>query len=156
MIVIALSIEYTAIDELKEYKNNARTHSPEQIEQLVSSIQEFGFTNPIIIDENNVIIAGHGCLAASLKLGYQSAPAIRLANLSEDQKKALRIADNKLALNAGWDEQLLAAELKDIELTGFDMSLIGFSDEELQNLLSDVELSLTSDTYSSQEGGFSV
>lgn len=120
---------------LLPYARNSRTHSEAQIQQIASSIQEFGFTNPILIDENNQIIAGHGRLAAAHLLKIKEVPCIRLSHLTEVQKKAYVIADNKLALNAGWDDDLLALELKDLESEDFDLSLTGFSDEELAKLL---------------------
>lgn len=133
---MALSIEYIALDELKHYEKNARTHSHEQVEQLVNSINEFGFTNPVLIDEGNVLIAGHGRTAAASLAGLTDVPAVRLVGLSDEQKIALRIADNQLALNAGWDLSLLADEVQSLEVEGFDISVIGFSDEFLENLLS--------------------
>ena len=120
---------------LLPYARNSRTHSEAQIQQIASSIKEFGFTNPILIDENNQIIAGHGRLAAAHLLKIKDVPCIRLSHLTEVQKKAYVIADNKLALNAGWDDDLLALELKDLESEDFDLSLTGFSEEELAKLL---------------------
>lgn len=120
---------------LLPYARNSRTHSEAQIQQIASSIQEFGFTNPILIDEKNQIIAGHGRLAAAHLLKIKEVPCIRLSHLTETQKKAYVIADNKLALNAGWDDALLALELKDLESEDFDLSLTGFSEEELAKLL---------------------
>ena len=131
-------IEYLKLDKLSGYKTNSRTHSAEQINQIAASITEFGFTNPILIDENNIIIAGHGRLEAAKQLKLDEAPCLRLSHLTEAQKKAYVIADNKLALNAGWDDELLRqeiAELKDIE---FDIALLGFSEEDLQAMLLDV------------------
>lgn len=132
---MALSIEYIALGDLKNYEKNARTHSHEQVDQLVNSINEFGFTNPVLIDENNVLIAGHGRTAAARLLGMDKVPAIRLNGLSEDQKKALRIADNQLALNAGWDLDLLAGEIQDLDIVDFNLSVLGFDDDFLKNLL---------------------
>lgn len=120
---------------LLPYARNSRTHSEAQIQQIASSIKEFGFTNPILIDENNQIIAGHGRLAAAHLLKIKDVPCIRLSHLTEVQKKAYVIADNKLALNAGWDDDLLALELKDLESEDFDLSLTGFSEEELAKLI---------------------
>lgn len=128
-------LEYIKIDDVRVYERNARTHSDEQIEQICQSIKEFGFTNPILIDENNVLIAGHGRTEAAKKLGIKEAPAIRLAGLTETQIKALRIADNQLALNAGWDDELLAIELQELDEIGFDLDLTGFSFDEIENLL---------------------
>ncbi len=121
--------------ELVEYDKNSRTHSHDQIEQVARSIQEYGFTNPVLVDENNVIIAGHGRKAAATKLGLERIPVIRLSGLSEAQIKALRIADNKLALNSSWDVDMLQAELADLSQDGYDLSVIGFSGSELDELL---------------------
>ena len=132
-------IEYIAIDALKEYERNTRTHDAEQVEQLKRSITEFGFTNPVLIDENNVIIAGHGRRSAARELGMSEVPCLRLIGLTESQKKALRIADNQLALNAGWDEEMLRIELADLKTENFDIDLIGFSLEELEQYLGEYE-----------------
>lgn len=134
---MALKIEYLPVGKLLRYAKNSRTHSDEQVEQLVNSIREFSFTNPVLIDEKNELIAGHGRLAAAEILEMDKVPAIRLSNLSEKQKKAYRIADNKLALNAGWDMQLLAEEVKELMDDDFDIDLLGFNDAELDEMLSD-------------------
>ncbi|HBK1438259.1 TPA: ParB N-terminal domain-containing protein [Escherichia coli] len=134
---MALKIEYLPVGKLLRYAKNSRTHSDEQVEQLVNSIREFGFTNPVLIDEKNELIAGHGRLAAAEILEMDKVPAIRLSNLSEKQKKAYRIADNKLVLNAGWDMQLLAEEVKELMDDDFDIDLLGFNDAELDEMLSD-------------------
>ena len=131
---MALKIEYLPVGKLLRYAKNSRTHSDEQVEQLVNSIREFGFTNPVLIDEKNELIAGHGRLAAAEILEMDKVPAIRLSNLSEKQKKAYRIADNKLALNAGWDMQLLAEEVKELMDDDFDIDLLGFNDAELDEM----------------------
>lgn len=130
-----LQVEYIDIQDLIAYKRNARTHSDEQVEQVANSIQEFGFTNPVLVDEHNELIAGHGRTEAAKRLGMKEVPAIRLIGLSEAQKKALRIADNQLALNAGWDEDLLKIELADLQVENFDLDLLGFSLNELDDLL---------------------
>lgn len=132
---MALKIEYLRVSEIREYKKNARTHSPDQIAQIIDSINEFGFTNPVLVDENNELIAGHGRTQAAKAMGLKEVPAIRLVNLSDAQKRALRIADNQLALNAGWDLELLAQELQDLELDGFNLDILGFDSEYLSNLL---------------------
>ena len=134
---MTLKVEYLPVGKLLRYAKNSRTHSDEQVEQLVNSIREFGFTNPVLIDEKNELIAGHGRLAAAEILEMDKVPAIRLSNLSEKQKKAYRIADNKLALNAGWDMQLLAEEVKELMDDDFDIDLLGFNDAELDEMLSD-------------------
>jgi DNA modification methylase len=127
--------EQIKVSDLKGYEKNARVHSAEQVQQVVNSIKEFGFTNPVLIDEENILIAGHGRTEAAKILGLEKVPAIRLNGLTDAQKKALRIADNQLALNATWDENLLAAELEEIHLENFDLDLLGFDDEFLGNLL---------------------
>ena len=121
--------------KLIPYINNARTHSESQINQIAASIKEFGFRNPILIDGDNGIIAGHGRVMAAKKLGLTTIPYIDCSDLTEAQKKAYIIADNKIALNAGWDEELLKLELEDIEVSDIDMELLGFSDEELKRLI---------------------
>ncbi|EOI6870012.1 ParB N-terminal domain-containing protein [Yersinia enterocolitica] len=131
-----LKIEYLSLSTFKRYEKNSRLHSDEQINQLVNSIREFGFTNPVLIDEENEIIAGHGRLTAAESEGMEKIPAIRLKGLSAGQKKALRIADNQLALNASWDEVLLATEVQELDGIDFDCEVLGFSDEQLDALLS--------------------
>jgi len=122
------------VNELIPYAKNSRTHSDEQISQVMASIKEFGFTNPILIDENNGIIAGHGRLIASQRLGIDEVPCIVLEGLTENQKRAYVIADNKLALNSGWDEEMLKLEIEDLNLDGFDIDLLGFNVDELNDL----------------------
>lgn len=129
----------TKIDVLIPYALNSRTHSDEQVAQIAASIKEFGFTNPILIDEKNGVIAGHGRLLAARKLGLDEVPSIVLSGLSDAQKRAYVIADNKIALNASWDFELLKVEIADLELSGFDISLTGFDDVELIELLGDGE-----------------
>ena len=132
---MAQQIEHWPIDRLQPYAGNPRTHSPEQVVQIAASIAEFGFTNPILVDTKAGIIAGHGRLLAARKLGLTEIPVIVLDHLSETQRRAYCIADNKLALNAGWDEELLSAELAELEREGFDVELTGFSDGELEEIL---------------------
>ena len=132
---MARRIEIWPTDRLVPYAKNARTHSPEQVAQIAASIVEFGFVNPILVDTNAGIIAGHGRLLAARKLGLGECPVVVLDHLSETQRRAYIIADNKLAQNAGWDDATLAAELGDLEAEGVDLSLVGFSDEELEELL---------------------
>ena len=124
-----LKVEYIALGDLQAYERNTRTHSSEQVAQLVASIREFGFTNPVLIDEHNVLIAGHGRTAAARALGMDKVPAIRLKGLTEAQRNALRIADNSLALNAGWDETMLKVELEALESAGFNLDLLGLPDD---------------------------
>jgi DNA modification methylase len=125
------------IDELIPYINNARTHSDEQIAQIAASIKEFGFTNPLLIDGDNGLIAGHGRLLAARKLNIEELPTIELSHLSEAQRKAYILADNKLAQNAGWDDELLKLELSELDELGFDLSITGFSNDEIRALTID-------------------
>lgn len=136
-------VEYRAVAELIPYASNSRTHSEQQVAQIAASIREFGWTNPLLVDEKGTIIAGHGRLLAAQKLGEKQAPCITLDGLTDAQKRALVIADNKLALNAGWDSELLASELKGLGDDGFDLSLLGFSEDELAGLLVDKTEGLT-------------
>jgi len=124
-----------SVTELIPYVKNSRTHSDEQVAQIAASIKEFGWTNPILIDGDNGIIAGHGRLMAARKLGYEVVPTIELKDLTETQKKAYIIADNKLALNAGWDNELLTIELSELLADGFALELLGFNPDELNALL---------------------
>ena len=130
-----LKVEYRPLDGLIPYANNARTHSDEQIAEIAASIAEFGFVNPILLDEGGVIIAGHGRLLAARNLGMSEVPTIQLAHLSETQRKALIIADNRIALNAGWDEDLLKLELEALQLDDFDLDILGFDPAEIDDLL---------------------
>ena len=114
------------VAELIPFAKNSRTHSDAQIAQIAASVREFGWTNPVLIDGGNGIIAGHGRVLAARKLGMDAVPCIELSGLSDTQRRAYIIADNKLALNAGWDEELLALELFDLNAADFDMALIGF------------------------------
>ena len=129
------AIEMLPIEGLVPYANNSRTHSDEQVAQVAASIKEFGFTNPVLVDKDNMIIAGHGRMKAAMRLGLTEVPCIRLDHLNDFQKKAYIIADNKLALNAGWDDELLRLELGQLNDDGFDLSLTGFDDDELSKLL---------------------
>ena len=129
------NLEYIALETLIPYARNSRTHSDAQVAQIAASIREFGFTNPILIDAEGGIIAGHGRTMAARKLGLDEVPCIRLRNLTDAQKKAYIIADNKLALNAGWDDEMLKVELTELKDLDFDLSLIGFDADELANLL---------------------
>ncbi len=132
------SVVMTRVGDLTPYARNSRTHSDEQVAQIAASIKEFGWTNPILIDGEKGIIAGHGRLKAAMRLGLEEIPAIELSHLTEIQKKALIIADNKLALNAGWDNELLSLELEELELEGLDLSLTGFGEEEISALKPEV------------------
>ena len=133
-----MNIEQVKLDALIPYARNSRTHSDAQVAQIAASIKEFGFTNPVLIDETGSIIAGHGRVMAARKLAITDVPSIRLTHLTEAQKKAYVIADNKLALNAGWDDEMLAVELTDLKDMGFDLDLTGFSTLEIEALLAPV------------------
>ena len=132
-----MKIEQIQTEKLIPYARNSRTHSDEQIAQIMASIKEFGFTNPILIDEDGQIIAGHGRTVAAQRLQMKAVPCIRLSHLTPAQKKAYVIADNKLALNAGWDDELLKIELSELREEDFDLSLTGFDDDELNKLLAE-------------------
>jgi len=136
-----MNIETIAVDLLIPYARNSRTHSDEQVAQIAASIREFGFTNPVLIDGQDGIIAGHGRVLGARKLGMSDVPCIRLAHLSEAQKRAYVIADNKLALNAGWDEEILALELLDLRGEDFALPLSGFTSEELEQIFSAFDVS---------------
>lgn len=130
----SMKLEYRNIDSLVPYAKNSRTHSPEQILQIAASIKEFGFTNPVLTDGTNGIIAGHGRVMAARKLNMDEVPCIELSHLTETQKRAYIIADNKLALNSGWDDELLKLEFDELEEDGFDLELTGFSLDEITNM----------------------
>jgi site-specific DNA-methyltransferase (adenine-specific) len=130
-----MNIEKINIEQLLPYAKNSRTHDDAQVAQLAASIKEFGFNNPVLVDGEGTIIAGHGRVMAARKLGLNEVPAIKLGHLTENQKKAYIIADNRLALNAGWDTEMLTLEIKDLQSEDFDLSLMGFDEEELAKLL---------------------
>jgi DNA modification methylase len=133
-------IELRRLEQLLPFARNSRTHSDAQIAQVAASIREFGWTNPVLIGSDDVIIAGHARVLAARQLGMTEVPVIVLGHLSETQRRALVLADNKLALNAGWDEQALQVELASLQEDGFDLDVVGFSDEELRVLLVDAEV----------------
>ena len=130
------SLEVLPLSQLKPYSRNARTHSKKQIRQIARSIERFGFTNPVLIDQENTILAGHGRVAAATLLSLSAVPCLRIETMSPAEKRAYVIADNKLALNAGWDEEILAEELSGLlaEDLGFDIALTGFSIPEIDSL----------------------
>ena len=132
-----LSIEYKATGELIPYVNNSRTHSEQQVQQVAASIKEFGFTNPILIDEDEGVIAGHGRLLAAQLLRLSDVPTITLKGLTEAQKKAYVIADNQLALNSGWDADALKIELDRLSELDFNIDLLGFDVNDLKSLIDD-------------------
>ena len=134
-----LTIENVALNQIRAYVKNAKNHPESQIQQIAASIQQFGFNNPILADENLEIIAGHGRMAAAQLLGLDTVPVIRLAHLSDAQKRAYRLADNKIAENGGWNADLLRLEISELEqICGdMDVSITGFSDVELDILTMD-------------------
>src|SRR5690625_2274718 len=123
-----------SIDALIPYARNSRTHSDEQVAQIAASIKEFGFLNPIIVDGDNGIIAGHGRVMAAQKLGLKELPCVEASHLTDAQRRAYIIADNKLALNAGWDDEMLRIELGELGELGFDLELTGFNLDEIDEL----------------------
>lgn len=134
-----LNVKYRKVEDLIPYVNNSRKHSDEQVAQISASIKEFGWTNPILIDGTNSIIAGHGRLMAARKLKMEEVPTIELDHLTDTQRKALVIADNKLALNADWDTTLLTIELDELLKDGFALDILGFDSIELAKLFDVVE-----------------
>ena len=134
-----MKIETLKTADLIPYARNSRTHSEAQVAQIAGSIREFGFTNPILIDKDNGIIAGHGRVMAAQKLGLDEVPCIRLSHLTETQKRAYVIADNQLALNAGWNEEMLGLELADLREMDFDLDLLGFDAEGIEQFLNPEE-----------------
>ncbi len=133
-----LTVQHTSLRELIPYARNARTHSDAQVAQIAASIAEFGFVNPVLIGSDNIIIAGHGRVLAAQKLELETVPTITLVHLNENQRRALVIADNKLAENAGWDEELLRLELQSLVDEDFNIDLLGFDDVDLDALLTDM------------------
>jgi DNA modification methylase len=134
-----LVVQLWPIEKLLPYARNARTHSEEQVVQVAASIVEFGWTNPLLVGADGTIIAGHARLAAARKLGLAEVPVIVLDHLTETQRRALVLADNRLALNAGWDEEMLRVELASLKEKEFDLDLVGFTDEEIEECLRDPE-----------------
>ena len=134
-----LQVQVWSIDRLLPYIRNARTHTDQQVAQVAASIREFGWTNPILVAADGTIIAGHARLAAARKLKMTEVPVIVLDHLTEAQRRALVLADNRLALDAGWDEEMLRVELASLQEDGFDLDIVGFTDEELEDLLRDPE-----------------
>lgn len=130
-----LQVEYRYVDSLIPYARNARTHSDEQVAQIAASIREFGFNNPVLVDGNKGVIAGHGRILAARKLNLSSVPVIELGHLSDTQKRAFILAENKLTERGGWDSDLLSVELADLQDAGFDLELTGFDDSELKSYL---------------------
>lgn len=130
-----MEVTYIHPDRLRPYEGNARTHTPEQVAQIAASIKEFGFTSPIICDGANIVIAGHGRLLAAERLGLDAVPVIRLTHLSERQRRALTLADNRIALSSSWDFERLSVEIEALVESDFDLALTGFDEQELDALL---------------------
>lgn len=150
-----LEVTYKATAELIPYVNNTRLHTEEQVSQVASSIKEFGFTNPILIDEDGGVIAGHGRLMAAKLLKLTEVPTITLSGLSEAQKKAYVIADNKLALNSAWDYDLLKVELESLKELDFDTSLLGFGQVELDSIFKEeIDMSMLEELDDSEVDEF--
>jgi ParB family chromosome partitioning protein len=130
-----LKIKYVSTKHLEPYSGNSRVHSTDQIDQIVRSINEFGFTNPILLGDGNEVVAGHGRLQAALRLNLDFVPTITLEGLTKAQRKAYVIADNQLALNAGWDFDALRIEIEDLDSLDFNLGLLGFGEQELERIL---------------------
>lgn len=146
MAHLDISIERVPVDRVLPYARNARTHSDAQVAQIAGSIAEFGFVNPVLIDQHGIIIAGHGRVMAARKLGLTEVPVVRLEHLTDAQRRALTLADNRIAESAGWDEKLLAEELAQLADEDFKLDVLGFDDAELGNLLGEEPDALTADT----------
>lgn len=141
-------IIFLAVSELIPYARNTRTHSETQVSEIAGSIREFGFTNPVLIDQDNEIIAGHGRVLAARKLSIDQVPCIQLKHLTDTQRRAYSIADNKLALNASWDSDLLSLEIKDITEAGFNADMLGFDADELAAILADDAAAFSPEDFS--------
>lgn len=137
-----LKITYKKTNDLIPYARNARKHSDAQVTQIAASIQEFGFNAPIAVDKNNVVIYGHGRLLAAKKLGLETVPTVSLEHLTENQRKAYILADNQIALNSTWDDAFLQLELTELKESEYDLNKIGFSTDELDSMLKDIETDL--------------
>ncbi len=133
-----MQIKIVSVEKLIPYVKNSRTHSDGQVAQIAASIKEFGWTNPILVDGESGVIAGHGRLLAARKLGQKEVPVIELAHMTESQKRAYVIADNQLAMNAGWDTTLLSLELADLKEIGFDLEILGFKPEDLKTFTEEI------------------
>lgn len=143
-----LEIKYLPTEDLIPYINNSRTHTEGQVKQIAASIREFGFTNPILIDEKSTIIAGHGRARAAVTLGLSEVPTITLSSLTDAQRRAYVIADNKLALNANWDAEILLAEIDRLQDENFNADLLGFDPEELAKMIDLDDPEPTEESYS--------
>lgn len=148
-----MQIETLAVDALIPYARNSRTHSDAQVAQIAASIREFGFTNPVLIDADGGIIAGHGRVMAARQLGLAEVPCLRLPHLTEAQKRAYIIADNAIALNSGWDDDLLKAELKWLDRAGVEFDTLGLTDEFLTELFDPGQMKKSFDRGAIHDGG---
>lgn len=152
----AQQVEQIPVSDLIPYARNARTHSEQQVAQIAGSIQEFGFNNPVLIDGQNSIIAGHGRVLAAQRLKLDTVPCIRLTHLSDAQRRAYILADNRIAMNSGWDTEMLANELSDLHADDLDLGLLGFDPDELGKLLDlpaePKEEAIPESVYSNQYG----
>jgi len=128
-------VQRWSLSKIKPYERNARTHSDAQINQIAASMRKYGVTAPLLVDENGVLIYGHGRLAAAIKLGFDEMPVCVAHNWSEEDKAAYRIADNQIALNSDWDTRLLTGEIEELTLVDYDLPLLGFSDVQLQQII---------------------
>src|SRR4051794_40744141 len=128
-------LERWPLDRLVPHARNARTHSDAQVAQIAGSIAEFGFVNPVLVGDDGIIVAGHGRILAARKLGMNEVPVIVLSHLTPTQRRALMLADNRIAENAGWDDEMLAAELMALRDENLDLGLLGFDDDDLDRLL---------------------
>jgi hypothetical protein len=147
-----MNVETRPVDRLIPYVRNARTHSEDQVAQIAASIAEFGFVNPVLIGADDVIVAGHGRVLAAKRLGLSEVPVIVLDHLSEAQRRALVIADNRIAENAGWDEAMLRAEFAALREDAFDLGVLGFSDDELLRIIESAEFSSPADDGADDSG----
>jgi ParB-like chromosome segregation protein Spo0J len=138
-----MELQTRKVSDLIPYINNSRTHSEEQINQIISSIKEFGFTNPILLEEENGIIAGHGRLMAVKKMGWTEVPCVTIKGLTKTQIKALNIADNQIALNAGWDLEKLKLEIKGLDEDSFNLDILGFNKNQIDDFLFEEVVGLT-------------
>lgn len=137
---MSIKIKYEATKDLNPYENNSRAHTPHQISQIARSIEEFGFLNPILIDDNKTLIAGHARLEAAKNLGIQKVPTILAGHLTDQQRRAYVIADNKLAQNSSWNDEILKLEIEGLEMDGFDMTLLGW--DVLPTFTQDIDYSI--------------
>lgn len=145
-------VSLRGVDSIRPNDKNPRTHTPEQIAQVAQSITQWGWTNPVLVDETGMLLAGHCRMLAAALLGLKTVPAMVAKGWSEDQKKAYQIADNKLALNAGWDIRLLASDIDDLTMAGFDLSLLGFSSDDMKRMQTDLDALMLGQISEGQSG----